>query len=55
MLQQKKDFLKKAEQWSPIDALPWTLTHSSPSSDPVTKGSDQKQWSSGDLRLRFNF
>lgn len=28
----------------------WTLTHSCPSSDPVTKGSDPKEWPNGDLR-----
>lgn len=53
MLQQKQDFLKKAEQLSPVRCTSVnTLAHTSPSSDPVTKGSDQKEWPNGDLRLR---
>lgn len=53
MLQQKQGFLKKAEQLSPVRCTSVnTLAHTSPSSDPVTKGSDQKEWPNGDLRLR---
>lgn len=45
------DFLKKAEQLSPIRCTSVNiLAHSSPRSDPVTKGSEQKEWPSGDLR-----
>lgn len=53
MLQQKQGFLKKAEQLSPVRCTSGnTLAHSSPSSHPVTKGWDQKEWPNGDLWLR---
>lgn len=49
----EEGFSKRAEQLSPIRCTSVnTLTHSCPSSHPVTKGSDQKEWPKCDLRLR---